>query len=185
MENRVKILWKDFNIKLKGFILVRVKNEDVANDILQEVFLKVHLNISKLKDTTKLTSWVYQITRNSITDYYRKSKPTEEVNEELSNDTEFEHNYNEIFQNDIRCYIDELPEMYKEALILTQYKGMSQIQLADHLGISYSGAKTRVQRAKEKLREMFTDCCEIESDSFGNIVNYYKKPRCCGSSPCK
>ena len=53
----------------------------MTNDILQEVFLKIHLNLTKLKDQSKLSSWIYQITRNTINDYFRKHKPQADLDE--------------------------------------------------------------------------------------------------------
>ena len=65
-------IWSDFSTLLKKFILTKVKNETTADDILQEVFIKIHEKIPSLEDHNKLTSWVYQITRNTIIDFYRK-----------------------------------------------------------------------------------------------------------------
>ena len=76
-------------------------------------------------------------------------------------------------------FINKLPDIYKEALTLTELKNYSQLELADHLGISYSGAKSRVQRAKVKLKEIFEECCHISSDSYGNIIDYRSRKECC------
>ena len=76
--------------------------------------------------------------------------------------------------------IETLPVKYREALVLADLKGMSQKQLAEHLDISYSGAKSRVQRAREKLKQAFVTCCEISSDSYGNIIEYRQRQCCHG-----
>lgn len=183
MDPRVQQLWSEFHQKLANFIRNRIADREAANDILQDVFLKVQLHLPQLKDSTKLTAWVFQITRNTITDYYRKKKhlsPPEEPGEML--DDAFEQNYNDIFKDEIRKYINRLPEQYREALVLTELQGMSQIKLAEHLNISYSGAKSRVQRGREKLKELLLVCCHIEADRFGNIVNYHVRPKCCKKS---
>jgi len=75
--------------------------------------------------------------------------------------------------------INELPEPYRQALILTAYQGLSQKQMAESLGISLSGAKSRVQRAREKLRDMLLRCCHFELDRRGRIVDYYQRCCCC------
>ena len=75
--------------------------------------------------------------------------------------------------------INELPEPYRQALLLTVYEGLSQRQLAESLGISLSGAKSRVQRAREKLRNMLLRCCHFEFDRRGHIVDYYQRCCCC------
>ena len=71
-----------------------------------------------------------------------------------------------------------MDDKYKEAIILTEFNGLTQRQLAQKLNISYSGAKSRVQRAKENLKKLFTDCCSIQSDKYGNVVDYQQKRNC-------
>lgn len=182
MQNRLELIWKEFHKELDGFIFSRVKEREITNDILQDVFIKIQNNISTLKDETKLSSWIYQITRNAINDYFRKLKSQIEISgykdwdeEELSNNKELE--------DCLTPFINQLDDKYKEALILTEFKGLSQKQLAEKLNISYSGAKSRVQRAKEYLKKLFTDCCTIQSDKYGNVVEYKQKRNCnnCGN----
>ena len=75
--------------------------------------------------------------------------------------------------------IAALPDPYREALILSEYQGLSQKDVADRLGISLSGAKSRVQRARRQLREMFLACCHFEMDRRGRILDYYARcPEC-------
>ncbi|MFN0200337.1 MAG: sigma factor-like helix-turn-helix DNA-binding protein, partial [Bacteroidia bacterium] len=73
----------------------------------------------------------------------------------------------------------KIPYKYAEALILTDIKGLSQQELADKLGISLSGAKSRVQRGREKLKEMLMECCIFEFDARGQVVNYEPKKNAC------
>jgi RNA polymerase sigma-70 factor, ECF subfamily len=75
--------------------------------------------------------------------------------------------------------VNELPEPYRQALLLTEYQGLNQKQMAERLGISVSGAKSRVQRAREKLRDMLLNCCHFEFDRRGRIVDYYEHCCCC------
>ena len=72
-------------------------------------------------------------------------------------------------------FVNKLPPKYKEALTLTEFENYSQNELAEHLGISYSGAKSRVQRAKVKLKKLFEDCCNISYDKYGNIIEYHSR----------
>ena len=74
MENITEDIWLNFGNKLKSFIKSKVQNETIAEDILQETFIKIHSNIDKLEDNTKIQAWVYQITRNVIADHFRKTK---------------------------------------------------------------------------------------------------------------
>ncbi len=75
--------------------------------------------------------------------------------------------------------IEELPEPYRQAPLMTEYQGLTQKQLAESQGLSLSGAKSRVQRAREKLRDMLLQCCHFEFDRRGGIVDYYERCCCC------
>lgn len=178
MKEELQQIWVDFHKELKGYIFSRVKDKDLTNDILQDVFIKIHHNLSGLKDQSKLASWVYQLTRNVIIDHFRKVKSQVDIAEIDIFEPNFEQNDNNDFQKCIKPFIYQLPDKYRDAILLTEFKGFTQVQLAEHLGISYSGAKSRVQRAKEKLKEIFTDCCHIQTDRYGNIVQYQSKKKC-------
>lgn len=170
MRNEIQIIWKDLCKELTAFINSKVKDEDVSKDILQETFLKVHTNIHQLKDSSKLTSWIYQITRNNINDYYRSKKqviPIENLELAIEKEPSFEN-----LANCINSKIEQLPKKYQEAMVLTTFKNLKQTELADYLGISYSGTKSRVQRAKEKLKELVSDCENVETDSNNQIVEH-------------
>ncbi|OPX87329.1 MAG: RNA polymerase sigma factor SigZ [Pelotomaculum sp. PtaB.Bin104] len=65
-------IWEEFRTPLKNFIKKRIPNELDTDDVLQEVFVKIHNNIGSLTDDNKIHAWIYRITRNTIADYYRK-----------------------------------------------------------------------------------------------------------------
>src|SRR5438270_14029619 len=79
----VEDVWAEFSDTLKGFILKRVSDEQAAEDILQDVFLKIHTHIGGLHDEDRLQGWVYRVARNAITDYYRKQRPGAELPADL------------------------------------------------------------------------------------------------------
>ena len=167
-------LWEQFNKSLKRFINKYVDNVYDAEEILQDVFCKIHERINTLKDKDKLPVWVYQITRNTIIDYYRKRRITLDLSEVAdSYVVTVEENPVEELALCLKPMVDSLPEKYKQAIILTEYEGLTQKELADKLGLSLSGAKSRVQRARLKLKELLLNCCHFELDRFGNILEYH------------
>jgi RNA polymerase sigma-70 factor (ECF subfamily) len=83
----------------------------------------------------------------------------------------------------VAAMVNALPEPYREALYLTEYQGLSQRELAARLGISLSGAKSRVQRAREKLKQLLLDCCHFEFDRLGRIIDYQPRCTCCSTRP--
>lgn len=173
MNIRIQEIWRDLYQELKKFISGKVKDIDITEDILQDVFLKIQLNIHTLTDCTKLTSWVYQITRNTIADHYRKTtnlKVQIDGFDLAERDTE-EPLYHSL-SNCINQKINMLSDKYKQAVLLTYLKDYSQIELAEELNISYSGAKTRVQRGREKLKDLILNCPNVETDSKGNLIEY-------------
>lgn len=185
MAQDLSVIWNTFNKDLYRYILSRVKDKDVSKDILQDTFIKIQKNISTLKDEKSLKFWIYKITYNSIIDYFRTlnhdRNDLKEIYDENGNTdkTEKEDKTSELAEC-IVPFINKLPDKYKEALTLTEFKNYSQLELAEHLGISYSGAKSRVQRAKLKLKEIFEECCNISYDKYGNIIDY--KSRNCKKS---
>ena len=157
MENEIQNIWKDLHQELQKFIFFKVKNKEISEDILQDVFLKIQLQVHTLKDSSKLTSWVYQITRNRILDHFRKENNLSSIENIDIPEADQDIDYLKL-SDCINSKISNLPPAYKEALSLTILKDFSQIELADYLRISYSGAKSRVQRGKEKVKTLVLNC---------------------------
>lgn len=178
----IKEIWEEFSVPLKRFICKRISNDQDADDILQDVFIKIQHNIEHLMDDTKIYAWIYRITRNSIIDYYRTKGSIEltELSDDIVNENDEDLSLNGEIAACLRIMIDSLPEKYKEAVILTEFQNLTQKELSEKLGLSLSGAKSRVQRGRNKLKEMLLDCCNIEFDRMGNIIDYKHR-----SSECK
>ena len=171
-------LWQEHHDALLAFIRSRVADRAASLDILQEVFLKILHKLDTLHASEKVKPWLYQITRNAIADHYRRQRtataePQPELPEALpDDDTAMRH-----IESCIRPMIHSLPPIYREALLLSEIEGLSQKELAVRLGISYSGAKTRVQRGRLLLRQALTDCCTFEIDRYGKILEYRPNPQ--------
>ncbi|MFO7529684.1 MAG: RNA polymerase sigma factor SigZ [Marinobacter sp.] len=180
--NRSGKLWQEYRTKLRAFIRSRVSDETISDDILQDVFLKMHTGLVSLKDETKLKSWLYQIARNAIIDYFRSQKPTVELADQLPH-PEIEPN-EKTAQELSECLepmIQLLPENYRDAIILSEIKGLTQKEVAKSQGISLSGAKSRVQRGRALLKTMLSDCCQLEFDHSGRLCDYERKDGVCGA----
>jgi RNA polymerase sigma-70 factor (ECF subfamily) len=178
-------LWETFSTPLQQFILRRVPDPHSAEDILQDVFLKIHTRIDTLHQQDRVSAWIYQIARNAITDYYRAQRPINNLSEELvaPDDMPEEDVVRELLPC-VAAMVDALPDTYREALRLTEYEGLSQKELSERLGISFSGAKSRVQRARGKIKQQLLDCCHFELDHAGRIIDYQPHCACCAGSTC-
>ena len=175
-------VWNAFHARLLHFIQKRVADAGTAEDILQDVFLKIHQQIESLKDVKKLESWVYQITRHAIIDSYRSKKLTITLEEpevlQLPEELPDDDIVSELFPS-IRAMVNSLSPQDRQALILTEYQGLTQKELSKRLNISFSGAKSRVQRARQRLKQLLLACCHFELDTRGHILNYEPHCQCC------
>jgi len=164
-------------MKLAAFIRSKIA-EDAVDDLLQEVFIKIHSRIDSLKDNEKLESWLYQITRNAITDYYRTRRASEELPEwlEQPQPTEEETIRREL-SSCLEPMIKELPEKYRNAIQLSEIENKTQKEVAEQEDISLSGAKSRVQRGRALLKTMLDDCCQFEINKDNQVIYYDKKPK--------
>jgi RNA polymerase sigma-70 factor (ECF subfamily) len=171
-------LWREFSGPLLRFFRARVGNTADADDLLQAVFAKVQRGLPTLRDTGKLQGWIYQIARRAVIDFYRRRRPEEPVSElpELAESLAGEDEVD--LRPAIRRMVAALPPDFRDAIVLTEFQGVSQVELAERLGISVSGAKSRVQRARARLRVMLDECCHFEFDRRGKVIDAVPRNGC-------
>lgn len=182
METNTVIVWNKLQQDLREFVSRRVKDKDIADDIVQDVFLKVQTNLEQLKDKNKISAWIYRITQNVVMDYFRKhNNPIRpiDVNWETS-----QHEFNDCVAHCLNVLLENLPEKYGTALKLTELENLSQYELAERLNISYSGARSRVQRARKMLKEKLEELYLIKTDAYGNVIVCQNRVSCCCGKDC-
>lgn len=179
-------IWETCSTALLSFIQNRVSSPEDGEDILQDVFLKIHMHRDSLKETDKVLNWVYQIARHTIIDYYRKYKiPAVDVrdladDEDSSlavSDDAIAEEPERVIASGLGSMVKALPEKYAQALTMVDFKGISQAELAKILGITPSGARARVQRGRAMLKRMLLKCCHFDFDRYGTIMDF--RPACC------
>lgn len=169
-------IWTHLSADLRQFIRRRVADDHAADDLLQETFVRVHRAIGTLEEADRLAAWVYRIARNVIHDHHRKAAnsaaalvdvdPADEAPEAVA----------------CRCagwlgeMVASLPDGYREAVQLAEIDGLPQQEVADRLGLSLSGAKSRIQRGRAMLRDALDRCCRFEFDGRGNLMDYDPRP---------
>jgi len=175
-------IWTAFSGRLRGFIAKRVREDVDIDDILQDVFAKIHAELGKLKEDERLEAWLFQITRRAIVDHYRKRRSVA-LQDEVA-----ERPAPEDISAEVASWLDPMmsliPEEDRKALRLADLEGLPQKEIALRLGLSLTGAKSRVQRARVRLKEALLDCCHIEMDSRGKPMDYAKKRDDCGPCSC-
>lgn len=165
--------WGEYRTTLYRFILTRVNDPIIAEDIVQDVFIKVYERLNTLKDQKKILSWMYQITRNVIVDYYRKNIPTEDIDKiVVEKEIHIEEDVEKELAQCLLPMVNQLPSPYRQAIKMAEFDGMTQKEIAQKHGLSLSGAKSRVQRGRKLLKARLLECCPIELDHQGKIFNY-------------
>jgi RNA polymerase sigma-70 factor, ECF subfamily len=175
----IAALHHQFYKELKGYVYSRTKDKNDTEDILQDVFLKIMLKIEQINKAQNLRQYLYGIVRNSVADYYRSKKTHLPLTAQsfLFAEAEEDQLTERITDGCVQRFIRQLPENYRSALLSTEFENIPQKELAEKLEISYSALKSRVQRGREKLKEMLLNCCAIQNDSYGNILE--AMPRSC------
>ena len=169
--------WQEYKTRLRGYIAKRVRESEAVDDILQNVFLKAHTSLHTIKSHGSIAAWLFRIAANAIADHYRSQKLWVELPEELAA-PEPERNYVAELAACLQPLIADLPETYRSALVLSDLEGLPQKEVANRLGLSLSGTKSRIQRGREKLRQRLLECCDIETGR-GGIIGYEPRGKNC------
>jgi RNA polymerase sigma-70 factor (ECF subfamily) len=185
----VTAIYKEFHKELLGYVRSKIRSKEDAEDILQNVFIRIASNVDKLAAEVKLKSWIFTITRNAIIDYYRANANKKKV--ALGEDAD-----ERIFETEdadptggldqcMNSMISLLPEEYRDIITESEIKGIKQKDLAEKYGIAYPSLRSRVQRGRERLKQLFYNCCNIETDTRGNVMTVQGKTDCEGPcNPC-
>lgn len=168
-------VWQRFRDRLRSFIRSRVGQNADVEDLLQEVFLRIHANIHTVRQHDRLESWVFQVTRNVLVDGYKsRRKQVDGISLELPDQVSNRdrENANDFAGQCLKNLIDQLSPSFRDALRWYELEELSQQQIADRLGISLSGTKSRIQRGRRQLKSIFDACCKLEMDRRGNVIEF-------------
>ena len=147
-------LYSAYRGKVQSYMNARVKNREDAEDLCEEVFHKV-LCAWESYDEKKaaVSTWIYSITRNTVIDYYRKAHPSEELPEELEDDTSLEEDFlREEQLEELAEALEKLAADLTDIIVLHYYDGLPLTEIAEKLGMSYGAVKLRHQKALAMLR---------------------------------
>lgn len=182
-------IWAEYRTSLKAFLHSKVSNEADVEDLLQDILIKTHQHLHTVRSEKAVKSWLFQIASHTITDYYRRNGKVKHIEWEayvVSEDGD-KNLTNELKQGDQQDSVQELKqalahciEPFVHALsadnnrLLTaiELNGMSQKEYAAANGIHYSTLKSRVKKARSELRQVFDDCCHMQLDNQGNLMDY-------------
>jgi RNA polymerase sigma-70 factor (ECF subfamily) len=172
-----KDIWTLYAKDMKYFILSKVKDEVIADDLLQETFIKVHTKLSTLKDENKLKSWLFSIARYTVMDYFRQADIVDEMSHD---DVVFEDQQLEHTELDcLRSIIKRLPKKYRDPLFLSDIKGLKQAQISEQLDLPLPTVKSQIQRARKLIAQGFMECCDYKVNNHGHLVGELKEKADC------
>ncbi len=178
-------LWRRFSDELRADLRRRVRDPATAEDLLQEVFLRVHRRLDTLEDPTR--SWLRRITRNVLIDHLRRARPSDPLPEALrapdGDDGEPDPVEQRLGQW-LAARIEALPEHERAAVRAVDLDGDAQSVLARREGISPSGMRSRVQRGRARLRQDLEDCCALELGPTGRVLSATPRADPCQDDCC-
>ena len=151
MKPKLERHWKESSARLEQFIRSRVADPATAEDILQEVFLKLQSRLEELHDPAKVEGWLFLVARNAVIDHYRTRKQTTELPESLPDESPAVNAELEELHVAFRRLIDKLPARYREALVLSEFEGLTQEQhnlMGGAVGMVVGCAKTAPRLSK-------------------------------------
>ena len=166
----------EFSAKLRAFIRRRVRDDATADDLTQETLLKVFRSRAALRDGQRLEAWLYRIARTTLIDFYRRTRPTEELPSVLSAEPADEMaSLREAMVASTKRFLEDLPEAYREPVRLAELEGLPLAKIALRNGLSLTAVKSRVRRGRAMLKKKLQDCCRFEFDRRGRVIGWERR----------
>jgi len=173
--------WAALKPKLAQYIQKRVSNRQDAEDLLHDVCVRALE--TRTEDIINPAAWLYRVAHNRIVDYHRgasRSQATDYIEEPVPQLDQENSNH-----ETARCLLvlaEHLAPTEREAILEADYRGRKQAMLSSSWGLSVSGGKSRIQRARRKLRQVLLECCEVTTDREGNVLDLHPKDE--ARNPC-
>lgn len=150
-------LYADYYPRVLGYIRSHVTNSELSEDICSDVFLKIFSNLDSFDESkASLSTWIFTVARNTLTDYYRTRRVTEEIPEMLSDGSSIEDEVcRESELETLADALERLDERSRDLIILHYYSGLTLLEVSGRLGLSYSYTKTLHAAALARLKKFF------------------------------
>lgn len=143
-------------------VLRMVNDSEEANDLAQEIFIKIYKNLDKYQPEYKFSTWIIRITTNHVIDFRRKKKQeTVSIDDMVYEPSDYitpESSYIEKERNtSIFSALNSLPDMYKIPIVLYHQQGLSYQEIAQMIGEPLSKVKNRIFRGRKMLKELLSE----------------------------
>ena len=151
-------IYTEYSGKVMGYIRARIRSSAEAEDLHSEVFEKVLKKIGEFDPSmASLNTWIFTITRNTVIDHFRRTKPSEELDENLSDNIELDEDLlNTETLSELAAALRKLPQQMMDIIVLRYYDGKPLTEIAEMMNLSYGAVKLRHQNAVLMLRQALT-----------------------------
>lgn len=173
--------FRSLEADLRAFVRRRIASAADADDVMQEIWIRIVRGLPGLQDDAALFGWVYQIARHAIADYHRRPPrevPAPDLGATAADEPGDERRPAQALAAWLRLAIEGLPEPYRSTLRATEIEQRPHAEVAAQMGVSVSAVKSRVSRGRHKLRQALDRCCQVELDARGGVMGY--RSRQCG-----
>ena len=167
--------WTQHTPELRGWLRHRLGNPAEADDVLQDLFLKALRQGDRFCSVHNARAWLFEVARNTLADRLRVARATVELPDDLAAPAE-ETDTVDALTACLPRVLSELSAEDREAITLCDLQGMAQADYAAAAGLSLSAAKSRVQRARLRLRERMTQGCQVQMDAVGHVSDFVPRP---------
>lgn len=163
--------WTAHEAELRGWLRRKLGNPAEADDLLQDLFLKALRQGERFCEVHNARAWLFEVARNTLADHLRVARHTVELPDDLAT-TSDEPDAVDTLTACLPRVLSELSAEDREAITLCDLQGMAQADFARVAGLSLSGAKSRVQRARQRLRERMTLACQVQLNHAGQVNDF-------------
>ena len=170
--------WRQHKQELRSFLANRTRSAAEADDLLQEVFLKAMLQGNAFCQLDNPRAWLFEVARNALADHLRRQHPLRDA-EELPEEIPAPSAEDAAVDHLAQCLPRVLSELSPEdrlAIVACDIEGMTQAEFAAQQGISLPGAKSRVQRARQRLKARLSEACRVRFDALGKVCCFTPRP---------
>lgn len=176
---KIERVWSDYQASLRAFLHKNITNPADVDDLLQEILIKTYRNLGSVQDSQKLKPWLFQVANHTMIDFYRQRGRASELQAEDLWYQQPEQAMEEQLSLCVLPFINNLPKEEAKLLKAIEIDGISQKHYAEQAGIKYSTLKSKVQKSRKMLLDVFRQCCDFSVDHQGNISDFEPKQKSC------
>jgi RNA polymerase sigma-70 factor (ECF subfamily) len=173
--NCLTTAWSAHEPELRGWLRRRLANPGEADDLLQDLFLKALRQGERFCSVHNARAWLFEVARNTLADHLRVARSTVELPDDLSAPSD-EADTVDTLTACLPRVLAELSDEDREAITLCDLQGMSQAEFATARGLNLSAAKSRIQRARQRLKQRMTQVCRVQLDNTGHVTDFVPRP---------